>query len=346
MLMLYLQTAIDYIQMHTFPFSDTINPIWKANSFLEIIFTIVGVFDIQNYLPRINYFTYIISVYFLLIVILLIIVDILYVSYSFSKKRFAFMWPLYVLRSVASLVVTVFFLPITETLISCIECNTDESGRLVLEIFPDVECWKGWHLLHSLLACVFNFIFIIICAIVAYAFFEPRMNSGDRTAREDSTGEVAFIINKVACQVMFSFLGSGDSWILIIVTFVLSLWLWKVYNIDDPYYDNEVGNFYNIITTYYLWTNFCLLISKLLEQTDFNGGLIMWIIGLPFLVMIMLSTKKSRIDTLLRSQVKFRSGEQIQGHLRYVLLLMKNQDNDKNAYMLLIGYIEKHKEIC
>jgi hypothetical protein len=29
-----------------------------------------------------------------------------------------------------------------------------------------------------------------------------------------------------------------------------------------------------------------------------------------------------------------------------VLQLIQYQDKDKNAYMLLIGYIEKHKETC
>lgn len=42
-------------------------------------------------------------------------------------------------------------------------------------------------------------IFVVICAIVAYAFFEPGMTNGNRTARQDSKGEVSFIINKVLC---------------------------------------------------------------------------------------------------------------------------------------------------
>lgn len=106
--------------MHTFPFNHKIHTIWKATSFLEIIFVIVDIFEISNYLPYFNYTTFMISVYFLLVIILLIVLDIIYVSYSFSKKRFAMMWPLYVLRSVTSLVVTVFFLPITETLVAVI----------------------------------------------------------------------------------------------------------------------------------------------------------------------------------------------------------------------------------
>jgi hypothetical protein len=71
--------------------------------------------------------------------------------------------------------------------------------------------------------------------------------------------------------------------------FALSFWLWKIYNFDDPYYDKEVGRFYAIVSTYYLWTNSLLLISQLLYSTSFNGGLIAWVIGLPFLISIMTS---------------------------------------------------------
>jgi hypothetical protein len=51
-----------------------------------------------------------------------------------------------------------------------------------------------------------------------------------------------------------------------------------------------------------------LFISQLFSSTEFNGGLIAWIIGLPFIICIMMTTKKSNIDTLTKSQVKFTSG--------------------------------------
>lgn len=39
-----------------------------------------------------------------------------------------------------------------------------------------------------------------------------------------------------------------------------------------------------------------LLISLVLLNTNFNGGLIAWIIGLPFIGLIMVSERKSNID--------------------------------------------------
>ncbi|KAL4460691.1 hypothetical protein ABPG72_017167 [Tetrahymena utriculariae] len=344
--MIFIMTGADYMQMHSFPFHAKLQHIWKATTFLKIIFEIFNVFQIKNYMPHINFTTYIMGIYFLDFIILLIILDILYVSYSFSQKKFSITWPLKILNQVTSYFVTVFFLPITENLFSVLECETNPEGVLSLAAFETIECWKGWMLAHQIITSLFNLIFVIISSIVALTFFEPRMTSKNKTARQDSLAEVIFIFTKVACQVLFNFVPEGNDWFLVLITFTFSASLYWSYNFEEPYYDKFVGKFFNIATTYYLWTNVMLLVSLVFYETGFNGGLIIWILGLPFICFIMLTSKKSRIDTLISSQTKFRSGEQIQGHLRYVLELIGTQKTDRNSYMLLIGYVEKHKEVC
>lgn len=207
----------------------------------------------------------------------------------------------------------------------------------------------GWHTFHALVDLAFILLFVLVCGVVAYNFFEPSMTSSDRTARQDSYGEVAFITNKIACQLMYSLLRPNypeQAWLMVITTFLLSLWLFKIYNFDDPYYDFQVGLFYCICSTYYAWATFMLLVCKILESTTFNGGFVAWLLGVPFIVSIMQLTKKSKIETLIRSQTKFRNGGQIWSHIRYVLQLIENQSKNKNSYVLLVGYIEKHKETC
>lgn len=90
---------------------------------------------------------------------------------------------------------------------------------------------------------------------------------------------------------MFSFVPDGNDWIIVLTCFFLSIQLFWVYNLGDPYYDAEVGLFYKIVTTYYLWTNLMLFISQLFSSTSFNGGLIAWIIGLPFIISIMTTNR-------------------------------------------------------
>lgn len=86
-----------------------------------------------------------------------------------------------------------------------------------------------------------------------------------------------------------------------------------------------------------------LMISQMLLSTGFNGGLVIWLCGLPFIWMVIVFDKQSNIDKLFSSNLKFRSGEDLEAHLKYVLQLIQNREKDKNSYMLLIGYIEKHK---
>ena len=49
MLLLYSGVAVDYAQMHYFPFNDKIAHVWNATKFLENIFTLFRVFDFAKF---------------------------------------------------------------------------------------------------------------------------------------------------------------------------------------------------------------------------------------------------------------------------------------------------------
>lgn len=55
---------------------------------------------------------FLIYYYGTILLVLLLIIDIIYVTYCFQIKKFNLTWPLYLLRNVTGLMVTVFFLPI------------------------------------------------------------------------------------------------------------------------------------------------------------------------------------------------------------------------------------------
>jgi hypothetical protein len=46
------------------------------------------------WLARLDLTTYIIVIYIMIFIVILIIMDIFYVSYSFTRKKFTFVWPL------------------------------------------------------------------------------------------------------------------------------------------------------------------------------------------------------------------------------------------------------------
>lgn len=50
--------------------------------------------------------------------VILVLLDIVYVSVSFSRNKFNHVWPLHVLRSIVSFIVTVLFMPVVGIFIS------------------------------------------------------------------------------------------------------------------------------------------------------------------------------------------------------------------------------------
>lgn len=86
-----------------------------------------------------------------------------------------------------------------------------------------------------------------------------------------------------------------------------------------------------------------LFVGQVLGSYGFDGALVIWMSGLPFFAVIIYFENPSDVNTLFVSNLKFKSGEQLEAHISYVLQLIGGQSTDKNSYMLLIGYIEKHK---
>lgn len=122
MLGLIIESGVDYCQMLAFPFNSYIMSSWNGGETLSNVSNFFEKFNIMSYMPGVSFNTFLILLYALIFVIILVLIDIIYVSYSFSKKRFKFTWPLVILAKLVPLFVTVFFLPITETLLSVVSC--------------------------------------------------------------------------------------------------------------------------------------------------------------------------------------------------------------------------------
>lgn len=154
------------------------------------------------------------------------------------------------------------------------------------------------------------------------------MANGKLTARQNSTGEIVFIMNKIICQFVFSFNPFSQKWIYSAMLFCLSGWLYWTYNMNDPFYNKKASKFFRIATSYYFWTNFMLMVSQILSPIGFTGGLVIWISGLPFIWAVIFYEHKSNIEQVFSSNLKFKSGRELESHLVYVLQLVQNQNED------------------
>lgn len=58
---------------------------------------ITQIVEIDYYLKQVKWEVYLIIFYILLFILLFVKANTIYVSYSYSKKKFSFMWPVYTL---------------------------------------------------------------------------------------------------------------------------------------------------------------------------------------------------------------------------------------------------------
>lgn len=55
-----------------------------------------------------------------------------------------------------------------------------------------------------------------------------------------------------------------------------------------------------------------------MENTLFEGSLVAWIAGIPFIILILLSKRDHKIDVLLNNVNTFVNGDEIQQQIRYI----------------------------
>ena len=127
----------------------------------------------MHYLTGVSSSVYLTVFYLCVLLVTLMIINIVYVSYSFSRNFFTVTWPLYVLRHVAKAIVTIFFMPLQEIFISIFDCTLDSTtGKQMNSYSPTIECWTGLHFLHFFCSVAVSIVFITISLIVALTYFE------------------------------------------------------------------------------------------------------------------------------------------------------------------------------
>ena len=82
---------------------------WGQDDIVFYLQWVFNIFQLSTLYGYITYTTYIVFFYIGILVVILILIDIAYVSYSFQQKKFKYVWPLKLLRSVCAFLVTVFF---------------------------------------------------------------------------------------------------------------------------------------------------------------------------------------------------------------------------------------------
>lgn len=126
--------------------------------------------------------------------------------------------------------------------------------------------------------------------------------------------------------ISFTFM-NGDQYQYILLALILggSTILFVKFHFNSPYYNEIIAKLWSALMSINLWTAMMLVFSKIMENTLFEGSIIAWMIGIPFIVLIVITNRDHRIDLLLINVNKFQNGQEIQNQIRYILKLISWQ---------------------
>lgn len=196
-LKLAILRLVDFLQLLAFPFSGDADFPWRAGSLYDTFEVIIDSFQIIDYISNFPWFSYLLVFYLGISLVLLVIIGIVYVTYSISRKRFAYVWPLKALAGFCSIFVTVLFMPLLSTpaqplelFVSMVTCVASPQGNRVHSFYDDVRCWQGAHIFHAVMAIVMSVLFVGIALVVTLTFYEAKGFSANAGARYPFNGRV------------------------------------------------------------------------------------------------------------------------------------------------------------
>ena len=285
---------------------------------------------------------------FYLIVILLLIVTIVlcYVGINSTHTKLNSLWTLSLLRIALPLIDNLFYLPILYMLISTYSCN---KGYNIL--LHDEQCWNGFFYLHGIIGVLFSIVFIVISFITQTFYFDTKYSSQNPLAKTTSQIDVSFLFVKTIIAFLFNFFGYDTSneskqWFIIIIMLFMSGFHYYLSNDYEVYYDKLITKCYKCLYGLFAWSCVVLVFSKILQKTPFNGGLGLFFIGVPILLLLELSEVPNTIDHLIYNITKGKKGEKFLHAIQIFKELIDLHETDRKAKIILSGYIEQVEENC
>ena len=116
---------------------------------------------------------------------------------------------------------------------------------------------------------------------------------------------------------------------------------------SDVCYSIKIHTLWRLYSGLFFWACLVLFFVKLLEDTEFDGGMFTWLIGNPLMAAIVSVNLNTQANKLLEVKNKIQKGDVYESQIRtFLRLLGPKEQASKNSSILLKGFVYHHKETC
>ena len=329
-----------FIQLMSFPLDKTFSSGWK-NFWYGTIGHFFRFFQLI-YLWYGNAQFYIISYIIAAIYILIFIVLVIYTLHLLSN---------YILKSktVIGILLTIYEfecivnIPFLKILFSVFDFRNEK-----LEISPNITCKSNIHMGMIIISVLLIIFYLVIIILFHMTLFEFGTIHGKVRAAFTSSTEVNLVIVKFILIVIYQFIKHEMA--LALITLCLSAFLLFNFLEKQPFINNTITKIYFVLYLLFFWTGFTCLIGLLLKNTDFEGGILLLVLGYPFIILTIISKDLEYSMEKVFEYVgnKYKDGYSVLMEIEYFLKLEDSlEDKIKTREQkILYFYINNYERSC
>ena len=275
----YLLIIGQFIQLMAFPLDSIFSSGWKTFWFgtvgnffhyIQLIFVFIdhGDFFIISY---------IISFLYIIIFTILIFFGMHRISISSIRPKKLFEILLYAIRYN-----TILCIPFLKILFSIFSC--DDNGYLINN--KNIKCNESIHIGMMIISIICVIIYFFLLILLKMTFFEFGVIYDKLKASFTSSTEVLLIMTKFLLVILYQFMKHKMA--ICIITLIISLFIFFDYYEIQPFTNINLNKTYFILYLLFLWTCLICFIGLILKNSNFEGAVLVLLLGYPFIILAIL----------------------------------------------------------
>ena len=168
-------------------------------------------------------------------------------------------------------------IPFLRTLFGMFSCNEE-----IIEVAPDIKCHSVVQIILIVISIIFIIAFKFIIIIFHSTIFEFGVDPSQFRAAYTSSTKVVLDIAKLILVLLYQFVKNETA--LGIITLIISLLLLFHFIGTQPFSSGFTMKIHTALYLFFVWSSSLCLISIFLEKSQFEGGIILYIIGFPIII--------------------------------------------------------------
>lgn len=226
--------------------------------------------------------------------------------------------------------------------------TVESSAQKVIFYIDKLTCLSSGHIILIAVSALMITLYLIISVLILFVHFEYRNIKIKTSAKLTSKNDIELLFTKTLLIILYEFL-SKEKIVICILTMLISLYLFYNYYFYQPYYNKYINYLHIVLRFLFFWTCFVLFLCICLTNSKFQGGMVLFIFGIPIVFVGSFFRKNSiEFDLLMLPSDRITNGYSMLKRIKLFLYLVDRNDdaNSRREQVILLGIIRFFESNC